>query len=91
MDRAGSEWVRVEVRADKLRHLVNEGLACAADFRCLDARSKEYLWQFCLDSCRACSHFKDWKDQDCMSCANTPCGVRTLLMEFGSGGDKGVC
>jgi hypothetical protein len=91
MDRSDNEWVRVEVRADMLRRLVGEGHACAADFRCLDARSKERLWRLCLDSCRTCARFRSGKMPSCATCPNKGCRIRKLLAGFGSGDDKGVC
>jgi len=43
--------IRLEISANKLRHLLNMGVLCAADFRCLDCKSKQCVWQICLADC----------------------------------------
>ena len=42
--------VRVEVTEETLIRLLSAGQVCAAEFRCLDCKSKECLWQLCLKS-----------------------------------------
>ncbi len=46
-----TELVRIEINSDKLRQLLNAGVLCAADFHCLDCRSKQCIWQICLADC----------------------------------------
>ena len=43
--------IRVEMSADTIARLLAEGRVCAAEFRCLDCRSKQCLWRLCLESC----------------------------------------
>lgn len=43
--------VRLELSADTLSALLNAGLLCAADFRCLDHSSKRRVWKLCLSNC----------------------------------------
>lgn len=40
--------VRVELDTRTLHRLLNSGLLCAADFRCLDCDSKNCVWRLCL-------------------------------------------
>ena len=46
-----TELIRLEIHTDKLRQLLNTGALCAADFRCLDCKSKQCIWQICLAGC----------------------------------------
>ncbi len=46
-----TELIRLEINANKLRQLLNTGALCAADFRCLDCKSKQCIWQICLAGC----------------------------------------
>jgi hypothetical protein len=43
--------VRVEISEEVLVRLLTQGQVCAADLRCLDCRSKQFLWRICLDCC----------------------------------------
>ena len=43
--------VRVEISTATVSRLLVEGQVCAAEFRCLDCRSKQCLWRLCLQSC----------------------------------------
>jgi len=45
------EVIRLEINTEKLRNLLNNGVLCAADFRCLDCRSKQCVWKICLNDC----------------------------------------
>lgn len=45
--------LQVEIDPEKVLELLNAGVLCAADLRCLDAKSKDTLWQLCLHSCTA--------------------------------------
>jgi hypothetical protein len=47
----GEQWVRVKVDAKTLNRLLAAGQVCAADFRCLDCKSKKCIWQLCLLNC----------------------------------------
>ena len=75
------QWIRVEIRTEMLQQLMASGQACAADFRCLDARSKESLWRMCLDSCRICRRFTKDKTCSCPACANIRCGIKQFLTD----------
>ena len=43
--------VRVEMKEETLLRLLSQGMVCAADFQCLDCRSKECLRRLCLKCC----------------------------------------
>ena len=43
--------VRVEMHADMLSMLIEKGLLCVADLRCLDADSRNQIKQLCLSVC----------------------------------------
>lgn len=45
--------VRLEMSEKTLKSLLTAGQVCAADFRCLDCKSKQCLWRLCLESCIA--------------------------------------
>ncbi|HPA13732.1 MAG TPA: hypothetical protein PKV75_00535 [Desulfobacterales bacterium] len=48
---ADRKRVRVEITEETLTRLLEKGHVCAADFRCLDCKSKQCLWRLCLESC----------------------------------------
>jgi hypothetical protein len=48
---ADRKRVRVEITEETLTRLLAKGHVCAADFRCLDCKSKQCLWRLCLKSC----------------------------------------
>ncbi len=43
--------IQIEIDKDKLMHLFEQGVLCAADFRCLTTESKQQVSQLCLTSC----------------------------------------
>lgn len=90
MSRFDDQWIRVEMRADVLQDLMAKGQACAAGFRCLDARSKESLWRLCLDSCRTCRCPKRNARGSCSTCGNTKCNIKHFLTKWGSAKNKEV-
>lgn len=49
--RVPPERVSLEIRRDKLLELLRDGSLCAADFRCVDCRSKHCVWQLMLSAC----------------------------------------
>ena len=51
MAAVGNRKMRVEVTEETLSRLLSSGQVCAAEFRCLDCKSKECLWNLCLKSC----------------------------------------
>ena len=51
MQPAKSNPIRVEITEETLLRLLAGGQVCAADFRCLDCKSKQCLWNLCLRSC----------------------------------------
>jgi len=46
-----SAKVNVSISSEKLAELIQSGHLCAADLNCLDAESKQQVWQLCLWSC----------------------------------------
>ncbi|WP_319523085.1 hypothetical protein [uncultured Desulfosarcina sp.] len=51
MQSADNNHIRVEIAEETLLRLLAGGQVCAADFRCLDCKSKQCLWNLCLRSC----------------------------------------
>jgi hypothetical protein len=47
----GEQRIRVEVDTETLNRLLAAGQVCAADFRCLDCKSKQCIWRLCLLNC----------------------------------------
>lgn len=43
--------IQLEIDKDKLMHLFEQGVLCAADFRCLTSESKQQVTQLCLTNC----------------------------------------
>jgi len=43
--------IKIEIDKDKLMHLFEQGVLCAADFRCLNSESKQQVTQLCLTNC----------------------------------------
>ena len=46
--------VRVAIPVELLGRLIESGVLCAADVRCLDGASKASLQQLCLSRCAKC-------------------------------------
>ncbi|MGD9367845.1 MAG: hypothetical protein PVH87_19245 [Desulfobacteraceae bacterium] len=51
MAKVNPKKVRVEITEEILSRLLANEQVCAADFRCLDCKSKQCLWRLCLQSC----------------------------------------
>lgn len=49
-----SERVQIDIPVTVLARLFSQGALCAAEFRCLDAASKQAIWQLCLNACEGC-------------------------------------
>ncbi|MBB1271508.1 MULTISPECIES: hypothetical protein [Psychromonas] len=43
--------IQIEIDKDKLLYLFEQGVLCAADFRCLNGESKQAVSQLCLTNC----------------------------------------
>lgn len=43
--------IQIEIDKDKLAHLFEQGVLCAADFRCLNSASKQQVTRLCLTNC----------------------------------------
>lgn len=43
--------IQIEIDEDKLTHLFEQGVLCAADFRCLTSESKQLVSKLCLTNC----------------------------------------
>lgn len=46
-----NQRVNLSISTEKLTQLIQDGVLCAADFRCLDQASKQRVWQMCLWCC----------------------------------------
>ncbi len=46
-----TQRVNLSISTQKLTQLIQSGVLCAADFRCLDQESKQKVWQMCLWCC----------------------------------------
>ncbi|MPY23905.1 hypothetical protein FM037_14330 [Shewanella psychropiezotolerans] len=46
-----NQRVNLSISTEKLTQLIQDGVLCAADFRCLDQVSKQKVWQMCLWCC----------------------------------------
>ena len=75
MAAAGKRKMRVEVTEETLNRLLSAGQACAAEFRCLDCKSKECLWHLCLISCtnNLKPAVEDGSTMNCVNQMNSPC------------------
>lgn len=51
-----SSKVNISISNQKLAELIQAGHLCAADLNCLDAESKQQVWQLCLWSCNKRVH-----------------------------------
>ncbi|TEW55547.1 hypothetical protein E2R68_03940 [Psychromonas sp. RZ22] len=43
--------IQLEIDKDKLMYLFEQGVLCAADFRCLNSISKQQVAELCLSNC----------------------------------------
>ena len=43
--------IQLEIDRDKLMSLFEQGVLCAADFRCLNSDSKQQVTELCLNNC----------------------------------------
>jgi len=43
--------IQIEIDQDKLTQLFEQGVLCAADFRCLNNQSKQQVTKLCLTNC----------------------------------------
>jgi|GEM_PF-2965306 len=43
--------IQLEIDKNKLLQLFEQGVICAADFRCLNPISKQHVMQLCLKNC----------------------------------------
>jgi len=50
-DTAEECWVRLALPLATLERMLASQQLCAADFRCLDSRSKQRVWHLCLLRC----------------------------------------
>jgi len=46
-----SVTIQLEIDKNKLLKLFEQGVICAADFRCLNPTSKQHVMQLCLKNC----------------------------------------
>lgn len=72
----GEQRVRVEVDTKILNRLLAAGQVCAADFRCLDCKSKQCIWRLCLLNCASKLNTGKATEPDhknlCQFCAQSP-------------------
>ncbi|MEI6858969.1 MAG: hypothetical protein V5788_04155, partial [Shewanella sp.] len=46
-----NQRIHLSISTQKLTQLIQNGVLCAADFHCLDQKSKQKVWQMCLWCC----------------------------------------
>ncbi|MCB1757617.1 MAG: hypothetical protein KDJ38_19005 [Gammaproteobacteria bacterium] len=68
--------IRLEMQADVLLRLLENGALCVSDFRCLGADSKQCVWNLCLKSCGKALRENNENCRDC-SLLNTSCASAT--------------
>lgn len=59
--------VNLSISTHKLAELIQAGHLCVADLNCLDAESKQQVWQLCLWSCNKRVHCFKPCTQQCNS------------------------
>ncbi|QUM76822.1 hypothetical protein HWV00_11565 [Moritella sp. 24] len=62
-----SSKVNLSISTHKLAELIQAGHLCVADLNCLDAESKQQVWQLCLWSCNKRVHCTKPCTQQCNS------------------------
>ncbi|MCL1137313.1 hypothetical protein [Shewanella pneumatophori] len=62
--------LNISIPEDKIAQLIQQGLLCAADFKCLDSETKQAVWQLCLWSCEKRIHC----DKQCQESCKSLCG-----------------
>jgi len=62
-----SSKVNLSISSQKLAELIRAGHLCAADLNCLDAESKQQVWQLCLWSCNKRVHCSKACTKQCNS------------------------
>jgi hypothetical protein len=63
--------VQLELPTNILAQLMEKGYVCAADFRCLNCKSKQCVQKLCLKNCAKCLFTKqnvDLCQNECNSC-----------------------
>lgn len=68
--------LRLEVSAQTLLRLLVGGQVCAADFRCLDCKSKQCVWRILLMSCEKTLHTAAGCNGSCNNCGGSSAGPR---------------
>ncbi len=61
--------LNISISEAKIAQLIQQGLLCAADFKCLDSDTKKAVWQLCLWSCEKRIHC----DKNCKEQCNSQC------------------
>ncbi|WP_039976895.1 hypothetical protein [Shewanella decolorationis] len=67
-----TERINLSISEEKLAQLIRDGSLCASDFRCLDAQSKQKVWQLCLICCQ--------KRLSCSQCTQPSCSKIDILV-----------
>ncbi|WP_283102679.1 hypothetical protein [Shewanella abyssi] len=57
--------LNISISQQKMAQLIQQGHLCAADFKCLDAESKQTVWQLCLWCCEKRIHCEKACSSDC--------------------------
>jgi len=70
--------LRLELKANTLARLMENGHLCGADFRCLDCESKQCVQKLCLKNCAKCL-LSDCPYQNCNQCNNRKSGLNKPL------------
>lgn len=74
-----SSKVNLSISSSKLAELIHAGHLCAADFSCLDADSKQQVWQLCLWSCNRRVHCSKNCTENCGESTGTDKKMSTTL------------
>ncbi|MGS0693360.1 hypothetical protein [Shewanella sp. 0m-4] len=63
--------LNISISEDKIAKLIQQGVLCAADFKCLDSDTKKAVWQLCLWSCEKRIHC----DKQCQDHCKNQCAI----------------
>ncbi|PKG73698.1 hypothetical protein CXF83_12870 [Shewanella sp. Choline-02u-19] len=72
-----SQNLNINISQQKMAQLIQQGHLCAADFKCLDAESKQTVWQLCLWCCEKRIHCEKACLSDCISHCGSKISITT--------------
>ncbi|ABZ76754.1 hypothetical protein Shal_2195 [Shewanella halifaxensis HAW-EB4] len=79
--RAPNRQLNIRIPEDKIAELIQQGVLCAADFKCLDAQTKKAVWQLCLWSCEKRIHCNKQCQEKCKSQCQEAVQAAILVIE----------